>query len=134
MKSPALRLYVLSVTLLVFFVLWAVIAAKPWAASSGPDPRLAALAARERQIRHEARVVEKIVHRRWVAYRRRLRAREAQIHAREKRHAQQLAAAHAAAVSTVSYSAAPSSQVVTLAPQVSVVTLPPVTSSGSSHP
>ena len=136
MRSPALRLYVFSVTLLVFFVLWAVIAAKPWAARSGASPALAALTARERHLRHEARVVEKTVHRRWAAYRRRLHAREAQIRALERRHAAELAAANAAA-SVAAYSAAPASRVVTLPPQVRVVTLPPAgasTSSGSSHP
>ena len=133
MRSPALRLYVFSVTLLVFFVLWAVIAAKPSAARSGASP---ALAARERHLRHEARVVEKTVHRRWAAYRRRLHAREAQIRALERRHAAELAAANAAA-SVAAYSAVPASRVVTLPPQVRVVTLPPAgasTSSGSSHP
>jgi len=142
MRSQALRLYVFSITLLLFFVLWAVIAARPWAARSGTDPRLTALAARERHLRHEARVVEKTVRRRWAEYRRRLHAREARIKALERRHAAQVAAANAAAAaaatSAVSYSAAPaSSQVVTLPPQVQVVTLPPAgasTSSGSSHP
>ena len=135
-RSPALRLYVFSVSLLVFFVLWAVIAAKPWAARSGPSPALKALTARERHLRHEARVVEKTVHRRWAVYRRRLHAREAQIRALERRHAAELAAANAAA-SVAAYSAAPASRVVTLPPQVRVVTLPPAgasTSSGSSHP
>ena len=144
MRSHALRLYVLSITLLVFFVLWAAIAARPWAAaptgegSAGASPALEALAARERHLRHDARVVEKAVRRRWVSYRRRLHAREAQIRALEQRHAAQLAAANAAAsASATTYSAAPASHVVTLAPQVRVVTLPPAgasTSSGSSHP
>jgi hypothetical protein len=144
MRSHALRLYVLSITLLVFFVLWAVIAARPWAAAqNGGSPggaKLDALAARERHLRHEARVVEKAVRRRWVSYRRRLHAREAQIRALEQRHAAQLAAANAAAAAAASattYSAAPTSRVVTLAPQVRVVTLPSAgasTSSGSSHP
>ncbi len=135
MRSPALRLYVFSISLLVFFVLWAVVAAKPWAARSGASPTLDALKTRERHLRHEARIVEKTVHRRWAAYRRRLRAREAQIKSLERRHAEQVAAAqHAAAASAVSYSSASASRVVTLPPQVRVVTLPPVTSSGSSHP
>jgi hypothetical protein len=139
MRSHALRLYVLAITLLVFFVLWAAIAARPWAAArSGASPALKALAARERHLRHEARVVERTVRRRWIAYRRRLHAREAQIRALERRQAAQLAAANAsAAASATTYSAAPASRVVTLPPQVRVVTLPPTgasTSSGSSHP
>lgn len=134
MRSHALRFYVFSLSLLVFCVLWAVIAAKPWAARSGASPALDALRARERYLRHEARVVEKIVHRRWATYRRRLYAREAAIKTLERRHAEQLAAAHAAAASAVSYSSASASRIVTLPPQVRVVTLPPVTRSGSSHP
>lgn len=136
MRSHALRLYVFSITLLLFFVLWAVIAARPWAARSGANPALKALNARERHLRHEARVVERAVRRRWAGYRRRLHAREAQIRALERRHAEELAAAHAAATAPASYSA-PASRVVTLPPQVRVVTLPPAgpsTTSGSSHP
>jgi hypothetical protein len=138
MKSHALRLYVFSISLLLFFVLWAVIAARPWAARSGASRVLDPLAARERHLKHEARVVEQTVRRRWAAYRRRLHAREAQIRALERRHAALLAAANAAAATTASYSAAaPASRVVTLPPQVRVVTLPPAgpsTTSGSSHP
>jgi len=142
MRSHALRLYVFSVTLLLFFVLWAVIAARPWAPRSGASPVLDPLAARERHLRHEARVVEQAVRRRWVSYRRRLHAREARIRALERRHAALLAAASAAAANTAAsataYSApAAASRVVTLAPQVRVVTLPAAgasTSSGSSHP
>src|SRR5207344_3233287 len=57
MRSHTLRLYVFSITLLLFFVLWAMIAARPWAAAhSGTSPALKALKARERHLRHEARV------------------------------------------------------------------------------
>ncbi|HUZ16416.1 MAG TPA: hypothetical protein VMU72_09610 [Gaiellaceae bacterium] len=142
MRSHVLRLYVFSVALLLFFVLWAVIAARPWAPRSGASPALDPLAARERHLRHEARVVEQTVRRRWAAYRRRLHAREARIRALERRHAALLAAAsaaaaNAAAASAAAYSAPAASSVVTLPPQVHVVTLPPAgaaTSSGSSHP
>ena len=137
MSSHVLRLYVFSVTLFLFFVLWAVIAARPWTAvRSGTSPALKALDARERHLRHEARVVERTVRRKWAGYRRRLHAREAQIRMLERRHAAEVAAAHAATVAATAYSA-PASRVVTLAPQVRVVTLPPAgpsTSSGSSHP
>jgi hypothetical protein len=140
MRSHALRLYVFSITLLLFFVLWAVIAARPWAsARSGASPALEALKARERHLRHEARVVERTVRRRWAGYRRRLHAREALIKTLEQRHAALVAAANAAAASAAAtaYSAPATSSVVTLPPQVRVVTLPPAgpsTSSGSSHP
>lgn len=154
MKSHTLRLYVVSITLLVFFVLWAVIAARPWARASASapaiDPRLAALNRRARQLQHEAHVVNQLLAHRWSAYQKRLRERHALIHRLEQRHAQQVAAAAqaqaqaqqsssaaAAPPVTASASAAPASRVVTLAPQVKVVTLPPAaaaTSSGSSHP
>ena len=139
MRSHALRLYVFSVTLLVFFVLWAVIAAKPWAARArGSEPGLNALNRPQRHLEHEARVVERTVHRRWAGYRRRLREREAQIRTLERRHAAQLAAANArrrarCVVLRRSRRLASSR----CAPQVRVVTLPPAgpsTSSGSSHP
>jgi hypothetical protein len=147
MQSHALRLYVVSATVLVFFVLWAVIAARPWAAkaaSPGVDPRLAALDRREQRLRREAQTVNRTIARRWHAYHRRLQAREALIRELQRTHARQLAAAARAAAASVaapvaSYSAGASaagSQVVTLPPRVRVVTLPgpPATSSGSSHP
>jgi hypothetical protein len=137
MRSHTLRLYVSLITLLLFVVLWSVIAARPWtAARSSASPALEALKARERHLRHEARVVERTVRRRWTGYRRRLHAREVQIRTLEQRHAAQLAAASVVAVSTAAYSPS-ASRVVTLPPQVRVVTLPPAgpsTTSGSSHP
>ena len=135
MKSHALRLYVVCITVLVFFVVWAAVAAKPWTARASANHQLTALDRRERRLRHEARLVNQTVQRRWAEYRKRLRARQAEIHALQQRHAAALAAASAAAVS---YSApTPAARVVTLPPTVRVVTLPPAgasTSSGSSHP
>ena len=43
------RLYALALALVVFFLAWAVVAARPWATAS-PDPRLRALAVRQAQI------------------------------------------------------------------------------------
>jgi hypothetical protein len=142
MTSHALRLYVAAVTLLVFFVLWAVVAAKPWASTGGhaaPDPRLVALNHRQRRLERETRAVKRELDRRWREYHRRLHRREALIHRLERRHAAQVAAAKAAPNAAVTYpatgaSAAPAAQVVTSAPQVRVVTLPPTTNTGSSHP
>ena len=55
------RLYVFAVTLLVFFVVWAVVAARPWVAkSSSSDRRIAALAAREQRIHFESLLVRKL--------------------------------------------------------------------------
>jgi hypothetical protein len=146
MGSHVLRLYVFAATLLAFFVLWAVIATKPWAKAAGrpaPDTRLVALERRQHRLEREARLVRRQLDRRWHEYRLRLRARQARIRTLERRHAQQVAAAAAAnAASSSAYTGAAvstaGSQVVTLPPQVRVVTLPPAaapaTSSGSSHP
>lgn len=139
MTSHALRLYVASVTLLVFFVIWAVVAARPWASAGkpAPDPRLVALNRRQRRLERETKAVKQEVDRRWREYRVRLRKREALIHRLERRHAAQVAAAKAAgaaAQASASISSAPAAQVVNLPPAVRVVTLPPATSSGSSHP
>ncbi len=51
MTSHVVRLYALAMTIAVFFVLWAAIAARPWQ-EHGPsrDPRLDALAAREQRL------------------------------------------------------------------------------------
>jgi hypothetical protein len=107
MTSHVGRLYALALTVLVFFVTWALVSARPWASTqTTQDPRLQALAARERQLRAEAKRVERIVERRWAAYRRRLAVRK---------HA--IAAARRAAAQ---------------APAVRVVTLPPVTQTRSS--
>jgi hypothetical protein len=55
------RLYVFAVTLLVFFVMWAVVAARPWVAkSSSGDRQIAALAAREQRIQVESLLVRKL--------------------------------------------------------------------------
>ena len=55
------RLYVFAVALLVFFVVWAVVAARPWVtrASSG-NAQIAALAAREQRIHFESLLVRKL--------------------------------------------------------------------------
>ena len=54
------RLYALALGLVVFFLAWAAVAARPWATTTA-DPRLKALAAREAQLRQEAKLVGKIV-------------------------------------------------------------------------
>jgi len=55
------RLYVFAVTLLVFFVVWAIVAARPWVAtSSSSDRQIAALAAREQRIHFESLLVHKL--------------------------------------------------------------------------
>ena len=70
MTSHVGRLYAAAAALLVFFVLWAAIAARPWQSKSATaDPRLAALVKREQQLRREAVLVQRIVDRRAAAYR-----------------------------------------------------------------
>ena len=55
------RLYVFAVTLLVFFVVWAVVAARPWVMkTSSTDRQVAALAAREQRIHFESLLVHKL--------------------------------------------------------------------------
>jgi hypothetical protein len=114
MTSHTGRLYSLAIALVVFFLAWAVVAARPWA-TAAPDPRLQALTARQAQLRQEAKLVNQVVALRWARYRTALRARNAQIAA-----AKSQAAARTQA--TVSASAAPAA-----APAVKVVTLPPLT-------
>jgi hypothetical protein len=107
MTSHSGRLYALALALVVFFLAWSVVAARPWGRTAA-DPRLKALAVREAQLRQQAKLVNQVVALRWVAYRRALRVRQAEIGA-AKAHAAQLAVT----------SAPP--------PQVRVVTLPPLT-------
>lgn len=78
MTSHAGRLYALALALVVFFLTWVTIAARPWSSASA-DPRQAALRQREARLRTEARLVQRIVANRWAAYRRALRARQSAV-------------------------------------------------------
>ena len=91
MASHQGRLYALALGLVVFFLAWAVVAAHPWVTASA-DPRLKALAAREAQLRQEAKLVQKVVRARWARYRVQLKLRRAEI-ARVKATAPAAAAA-----------------------------------------
>lgn len=76
MTSALGRVYVVAGSLLAFFVLWAGIAARPWAAAApAPDPRVAALDRREARIRRDAAAAQAVVARRWATYRAQLAAR-----------------------------------------------------------
>lgn len=118
MTDHVARLYALVAGVVVFFVAWAAVAAHPWQGSTttaaAADPRLAALAARQHQLRLESLRVQRIVERRWAAYRVALHKRNAAIAA-----AQRSAATVAQSVSAPSYAAAAPP-----APAVNVVTLP----------
>jgi hypothetical protein len=98
MTSHVGRLYVLTGTLVVFFVLWATIAAHPWRIAAA-DSRLGALAKREQVLRRDAALVQQIV---------------------ARRTALQKSAAARKAQATVAAAVTPT-------PRVKVVTLPPLT-------
>ncbi len=125
MTSHAARLYALVAAVLVFFVAWAAIAAHPWGTQKAAtqDPRLAALQQREKRIRAESLAVQRIVDRRWAAYRAQLALRRQDIAALKAAQAKaSLASAQAASVPATAPAPAPAA-----APSVRVVTLPPVT-------
>ena len=115
MTSQHGRLYALALALVVFFLAWAVVAARPWATASA-DPRLRTLAIRQAQLQHEAKLVRKVVAARWATYRVRLKARRALI---ARVHEAAAAAAAAAAAQPVAPAASPAAS----AP-VRVVNLP----------
>ena len=123
MHAPVARVYVAAASLLAFFVLWATIAARPWAAAAARpsvDPRLTALAKRQQQLRHEAAEVQRLVAYRWRVYRHRLRAREQEIAAVRREHERELAAARAAAARIAAAEAVAAARAATAAPVASV--------------
>jgi len=64
------RFWAVALALVVFFVLWAVLAAKPWTSSGAPaDPRLTALQAREQKTQNRALAAQQTLNKRWAAYR-----------------------------------------------------------------
>ena len=109
MTSHVARLYAAAGALVVFFLAWAVVAARPWAAPAA-DPRIAALSARELRLQQESLAVKQLIDRRWTAYRIALAARQRTIAAAQQRS---LASSPAPAASS--------------SPAVRVVTLPPLT-------
>jgi hypothetical protein len=113
MASHTGRLSGLALALLAFFVLWASVAAHPWTSAATKDPRLEALAQRERRLRADAALVQRVVDRRFATYKLALAKRRREIAAAQRRAS---AASAAAAVSAAAVSA----------PSVRVVTLPPL--------
>ena len=116
MTNHVVRLYAFAGALLVLFLTWAAIAARPWVPQAGPkaDPRWTALVTREQKLRQESLVVRRVVARRWRVYGIRLAARRRTISAVVRRHEQQLAAARASAsysAPSSGYSGAPSVRV-----------------------
>ena len=81
MTSPTGRMYATALTLFAFFLAWSLVAAKPWPSKTAatPDPRLRALAAREQILRRESIRTQRVVQRRWAAYRSQLALRNQQV-------------------------------------------------------
>jgi hypothetical protein len=121
MTSHTGRLYALSLALVVFFLTWTVIAARPWVTAQA-DPRLSALAVREQHLRQQSLVVRRLVQHRWAVYRVQLHDRQKQIAARQR----QIAAAHQAQLAATA-AAVPSAPSAAAGPSVRVVSLPPIT-------
>ncbi|MGZ4386079.1 MAG: hypothetical protein ACXVZO_04065 [Gaiellaceae bacterium] len=94
------RVYSIATALVVFFVAWALVAAKPWVSTKpAADKRLAALDQRQRQLRAESIAVRKLLAHRWNAYKVAYAKREREIAAVRQLWAEyQAAAARAAAV------------------------------------
>jgi hypothetical protein len=148
MTDATRRLSIAAVAILVLFLSWAFVSARPWAAhaSAAPDPRIQALVRREARLRHDAVLVQRVVDRRWAHYRVALRRREAAIATAQDKHRLALAAARrardaaalaaqqrASAPAPQSASASPASPAAAAAPApVRVVTLPPLTITRSS--
>ena len=127
MTDHTARLYSIVGAVLVFFVAWALIAAHPWRAQTATvqDPRVAALQAREQQIRAEGRTAQQILDRRWAVYRAQLGLRKREIAALQAANAR----VRSASLASVRAQAAPSASAPAqgTAPSVRVVTLPPLT-------
>jgi len=81
MTRHVVRLYALTLSVLVLFLTWAAVAAHPWsaAASAPKDPRLVALVQREAALRHRAAHVQLILNRRYRRYNRLLAVRRREI-------------------------------------------------------
>ena len=127
------RVYAISAAIVVFFLSWAVIAARPWveAPAAKVDPRLVALDARERNLRKDAVQITAIVQKRWALYHTQLVRRKHLIAVRKKAQAaaarQALIAQQSVVRSTPSYSpsySAPSSHVAS-APSAPIVRVAP---------
>lgn len=124
MTSHHGRLYGLALALVVFFLAWAVVAARPWATAAA-DPRLRTLAVRQAQLQREAKLVRKVVAARWARYRVQLKARRAEIARVHAEAAAAAARAASAAAAAAAVAAAPAAPAVTAAAPVQVVNLPP---------
>jgi hypothetical protein len=132
MTSALGRVYAITLAIIVFFLAWAVIAARPWVEppTARTDPRIAALDARERRLRADAVKINALVKKRWTVYRAALAKRKRQIAAvKQAQNAQAARAAQAVQATPaapVTRSSAPA------APIVRVTPAPPATSTKTS--
>ena len=132
MTSSA-RIYSVALALLVFFLTWAAVAAKPWigsAESSAPDVRVAELAAREDQLQARGAEVQRILDERWATYDSQLTQRNEEIEAMRTSHKQDVR--QAANMQEKLDRQAAAAQAPAPPPQVEVITLPPLTQTKSS--
>ena len=60
MTSHVGRLYAATIAILVFFVVWAAVAARPWK-TAAPDPRLQQLALRQQALKRETALVNQML-------------------------------------------------------------------------
>jgi hypothetical protein len=60
MTSHVGRLYAATIMIVVFFVLWAAVAARPWK-TAAPDPRLQQLALREQALKRETALANQVL-------------------------------------------------------------------------
>ena len=121
MTNQIARLWTVVLGVLVFFLAWAAIAAHPWQQAAAVDPRLSALAARQQVLQRESLQVQRVVNRRWAAYRVALARRKVAIH-----RANLAAAAAATQAQTQAQAVSASVPVAAAAPPARVVTLPPL--------
>jgi len=110
MTDATRRLSLFAGAILVLFLSWAFISARPWAAHSAapPDPRVQALVQREQRLRHDAVLVRRLVEGRWRHYRIALRYRKVAIAKATALHHHALAVAAAAQRSAIQLSSVPS--------------------------
>ena len=136
MTEHVVRLYAAVVALVVFFLFWAVIAARPWAAAGESDPRMEALQRREAKLQRETRSVNRVVKRRFERYERQLARRKRAIRRRERENAAILAASSVASggggSSSAGFSSGGTASAPAAAAPVTVTAAPPVTTTSSS--
>ena len=128
------RLYASALAMVVFFVAWAVIAARPWVPEKEgkQDPRLVALNTRELSLRKDAIAIKKLVDRRWATYRVALANRKHVIAVRIKQNAAQAQAQTQVARQVQTYQQPSYQAPAYSAPVVRVTSAPPATSTKTS--